>query len=133
MLSVYFSVHRLQVLCNILPWDFKTHTGLILFVCYMDAYIEFLKALVSRGDCGSERVKTAALLSTTIATNYVETNFYGLRQHRGNEKRGIVYATETKQVHLNGVMFPFLKQREALGVSISVQNDGVDRKQPLFT
>ena len=57
MLSVYFSVHRLQVLCNILPWDFKTHTGLTLFVCYMDAYIEFLKALESRGDCGSERVK----------------------------------------------------------------------------
>ena len=57
MLSVYFSVHRLQVLCNILPWDFKTHTGLILFVCYMDAYIEFLTALVSRGDCGCERVQ----------------------------------------------------------------------------
>ena len=60
MLSVYLSVHRLQVLCNILPWDFNTHTGLILFICYMDAYIEFLKALVSRGDCGSERVNHAS-------------------------------------------------------------------------
>ena len=30
-------------------------------------------------------------------------------------------------------MFPFLKQREALGVFISVQSDGVHRKQPLVT
>ena len=28
--------------------------------------------------------KTVALLSTSIETNYVKTNFYGLRQHRGN-------------------------------------------------
>ena len=57
MLSVYLSVHGLQVLCNIFPWDVQTHTGLTLFVCYMDACIEFLKGLVSTGDCGSERVK----------------------------------------------------------------------------
>ena len=58
MVSVYLSVHRLQVLCHILPWDFKTqNTGSILFISYTDAYIEFRKDLVSRGDCGSERVK----------------------------------------------------------------------------
>ena len=77
--------------------------------------------------------KTVALLLTSIETNYVKTNFYGLRQHHGNQRRGIGFTTETKQVHLNGVMFPFLKQREALRVFISVQNDGVHRKQPLVT
>ena len=35
MLSVYLSVHRFQVLYNSLPWDFKTPTGLILFVTCM--------------------------------------------------------------------------------------------------
>ena len=40
-----------------LPSDFKTPYRMILLVCYMDAYIEFLKGLVSRGDYGSERVK----------------------------------------------------------------------------
>ena len=31
-----------------------------------DAYIEFLKALVSRGDCGSERVKAVRTRSITL-------------------------------------------------------------------
>ena len=34
----------------------------------MDAYIEFLKALVSRGDCGCERVK---LINQSINPNAV--------------------------------------------------------------
>ena len=36
---------------------------MILFVCYMDAYIEFLKGLVSRGDYGSERVTLSAMVA----------------------------------------------------------------------
>ena len=81
MLSVYFSVHRLQALCHILPWDFKTHTGLILFVCYMDAYIEFLKALVSRGNCGSERVNSSfSVVHATFSFQRKRVASFGYKQ-----------------------------------------------------
>ena len=77
MLSVYLSVW--QVLWDNLPRDFKTHTGSVLFVCYMDASIEFLKGLVSRGDYGSERVNaqsTAKVISRNPIAPWSRRNLF---------------------------------------------------------
>ena len=58
-----------------------------MFTCYMDAYTEFLKDLVSSGDCGSERVKEP------VATEYIFRNGPTI-QRRGLTRQQLISVSE---------------------------------------